>query len=134
MKGTPYKTGESCLYDNDHHGDFQPCFDKTDVKKRDTNHLSHCIGYKNFRINEIASRLPVAVKHHKTKQKRLLRFLARRFPIGAAMGCWLVFVLRRVCQPDTGCPLILIDETQVLGNFKAIVAAVPFRHRALPIY
>ena len=50
------------------------------------------------------------------------------------MGCWLVFVLNRVCQPDTGRPLILIDETKVLGNFKAIVAAVPFRHRALPIY
>ena len=44
------------------------------------------------------------------------------------MGCWLVFVLRRVCQPDTASPLILVDETQVLGNFKAIVAAVPFLH------
>ena len=50
------------------------------------------------------------------------------------MGCWLVFVLRRVCQPDSGRPLILVDETKVFGNFKAIVAAVPFRHRALPIY
>ena len=43
-------------------------------------------------------------------------------------------MLRRVCQPDTGRPLILIDETKVLGNFKAIVTAVPFRQRAIPIY
>ena len=89
---------------------------------------------KTFRINEIASRLPVSVAHHKTKQKRLLRFLSRSFPIGAVMRCWLCFVLRRVCQSGTARPLILIDETQVLGDFKAIVAAVPFRRRALPIY
>ena len=89
---------------------------------------------KVFRINEIASRLPVAVKHQKTKQKRLLRFVDSVFPIGAVMRCWLVFVLRRVCQADTVRPLILVDETQLLGNFKAIVAAVPFRHRGIPIY
>ncbi len=89
---------------------------------------------QSFGINEIASRLPVSVKHQKTKQKRLLRFLARTFPIGAVMRCWLVFVVRRVCHPGTVRPLILIDETQVLGTFKAIVAAVPFRQRAIPIY
>ena len=53
---------------------------------------------KSFRINEIASRLPVSVKHQQTKQKRLLRFLARSFPIDVVMRCWLCFVLRRVCQ------------------------------------
>ena len=89
---------------------------------------------KSFRINEIASHLPIAVKHHKTKQKRLLRFLARAFPLSAGMGCWLRFVLMRVCPPATRRPLILVDETQVFGDFKAIVAAVPFRHRAIPIY
>ena len=50
------------------------------------------------------------------------------------MRCWLIFVLRRVCQADTVRPLILVDETKLLGNFKAIVAAVPFRHRGIPIY
>ena len=89
---------------------------------------------QSFRINDIAARLPVAVKHYKTKQKRLLRFLARAFPLNAVMGCWLVFVLRRVCPVDTRRPLILVDETQVFGDFKAIVAAVPFRQRAIPIY
>ena len=89
---------------------------------------------KSFRINEITSRLPVSVKHQKMKQKRLLRFLARAFPIGAVMRCWLVLVLRHVCQPGTARPLILVDETKVVGNFKALVAAVPFRQRAIPIY
>ena len=88
---------------------------------------------QSFRINAIAARLPVAVKHYKTKQKRLLRFLARAFPLDAVMGCWLVFVLRRVCHVETRHPLILVDETQVFGDFKAIVAAVPFRQRAIPI-
>ena len=54
---------------------------------------------KTFRVNEIASRLPVSVKHQKTKQKRLLRFLASAFPIGAVMRCWLVFVLTRGLSP-----------------------------------
>ena len=89
---------------------------------------------KPFRINEIASRLPVSVKHQKTKQKRLLRFLASAFPIDAVMGCWLVFVLKRVCHPSTARPLILVDETKLIDNFKALVAAVPFRQRAIPIY
>ncbi len=112
---------------------FNPVLTKPTLKNVILTTLAIALA-KTFRINEIASRLPVAVKHQKTKQKRLLRFLARRFPISAVMGCWLVFVLRRVCQPDTASPLILVDETQVLGNFKAIVAAVPFRHRGIPIY
>ena len=87
-----------------------------------------------FRVNEIASRLPVSVTHQKTKQKRLLRFLASAFPIDAVMRCWLVFVLERVCHPGTARPLILVDETKLIDNFKALVAAVPFRQRAIPIY
>lgn len=89
---------------------------------------------KTFRINEIASRLPVSVKHHKTKQKRLLRFLSNAFPLDAVMRCWLVFVLKRVCRPGTVRPLILVDETKLIDNFKALVAAIPFRQRAIPIY
>ena len=50
------------------------------------------------------------------------------------MRCWLRFVLKRVCPPGTARQLILINETQVFGTFKAIVAAVPFRRRAIPIY
>ena len=89
---------------------------------------------KTFRINEIAFRLPVSVKSLKTKQKRLLRFLDSVFPIDAVRRHWLVFVLKSVCQNRKTRTLILIDETELIGGFKAIVAAVAFRHRAIPIY
>ena len=89
---------------------------------------------KTFRINEIAFRLPVSVKTLKTKQKRLLRFLDSAFPIDAVMRHWLVFVLKSVCQNRKTRTLILIDETKLIGGFLAIVAAVAFRHRAIPIY
>ena len=89
---------------------------------------------KTFRINEIAFRLPVSVKSLKTKQKRLLRFLDSVFPIDAVMRHWLVFVLKSVCQNRKTRTLILIDETKLIGGFLAIVAAVAFRHRAIPIY
>ncbi len=109
---------------------FNPVLKKPALKNLILTTLAIALA-KTFRLNEIASRLPVAVKSQKTKQKRLLRFLARPFPIGAVMRCWLFFVLRRVCQPNTTRRLILVDETQVLGNFKAIVAAVPFRRRGI---
>ena len=38
---------------------------------------------KTFRINEIASRLPLAVFREKSKQKRLLRFLETPLPVDA---------------------------------------------------
>jgi hypothetical protein len=91
---------------------FNPVLTKPTLKNVILTTLAIALA-KTFRINEIASRLPVAVTHQKTKQKRLLRFLARAFPIGAVMQCWLVFVVRRVCQPGTARPLILIDETYV---------------------
>ena len=112
---------------------FNPVLKKPALKNLILTTLAIALA-KTFRINEIASRLPVAVKHQKTKQKRLLRFVDSVFPIGAVMGCWLVFVLRRVYQDAQTSPLILVDETKLLGNFKAIVAAVPFRRRGIPIY
>ena len=87
----------------------------------------------SFRINTIAARLPIAVHPFKTKQQRLLRFLARRFPINAVMRGWLGCVVSRVCRSGTGRALILIDETRVFDECQAIGAAVPFRQRALPI-
>ena len=38
---------------------------------------------KTLRINEVASRLPIAVKNEKSKQKRFLRFLETPFAIDA---------------------------------------------------
>ncbi len=64
---------------------FNPVLKRPALKNRILTTLAIVLA-KTFRINEIASRLPVAVKHQKTKQKRLLRFLARPFPIDAVMG------------------------------------------------
>ena len=91
---------------------------------------------RTFRINEIASRLPICVKTEKSKQKRVLRFLETPFPLESVMAAWLAYI--------TGCvwcskrkpqqAVVLIDETDLPGGWKAIVAAIPFRNRAIPIY
>ena len=54
---------------------------------------------KTFRINEVASRLPIAVKQEKSKQKRLLRFLETAFPIAESQQAWARFVLQRLWRP-----------------------------------
>ena len=89
---------------------------------------------KTLRINEIAGHLPVAVKTRKTKQKRVLRFLKSKYPTQSVMEQWALYVLRTVGCPPKGRLLILIDETDLIGPFKAIVAAIPFGKRAIPIY
>ena len=47
---------------------------------------------KTFRINEIASCLPIDVAKEKSKQKRLLRFLDTPFPYQDVMRAWLASV------------------------------------------
>ena len=44
----------------------------------------------SFRIQSIASHLPIRVKHDKSKQKRVLRFIDTYFPVAAVKGAWLV--------------------------------------------
>ena len=96
--------------------------------------IAVCIA-KTFRINEIASRLPILVKTEKSKQKRLLRFLDTPVPIACLQKAWLVFVVRCFCErkmyPHF---LLLIDETDLIDGWKAMVAAIPFRHRAIPVF
>ena len=91
---------------------------------------------KTFRINAIASRLPIEVRKEKSKQKRLLRFLDTPFPCQDVMCAWLVYVLRCVWRSKGALKqaLVLIDETDLPGGWKALVASVSFRHRAIPIY
>ena len=91
---------------------------------------------KTFRINEIASRLPIAVRKEKSKEKRLLRFLETAFPCQDVMVGWLVYVLRCVWRSKGALKqaLVLIDETDLLCGWKALVASVSFRNRAIPIY
>ncbi len=89
---------------------------------------------KTFRINEIASRLPVGVAREKSKQKRFLRFLETPLPIDALKAAWFVSVLRWFFK-DAGDHLyLLIDETDLIAGWKALVVAIPFRHRAIPIF
>jgi hypothetical protein len=88
---------------------------------------------ETFRINEIARCLPIA-SSDKQKQKRFLRFLDRSYPTDSAMKQWALFVLRKVYRKSKSKVVLLIDETDLLFGYKAIVVAIPFRMRAIPIY
>jgi len=88
---------------------------------------------ETFRLNEIARCLPLKLSD-KHKQKRLLRFLDRYYPSTSVMKQWALFVLRKVYGTTKSKVVLLIDETDLLFNYKAIVVAIPFRMRAIPIY
>ena len=87
-----------------------------------------------FRICEIARHLPTGAKTDKARKTRLLRLLNRAFPFENAMQCWLAFVLKKGGKTRKKYASILIDETKLIGGYKAIVAAIPFGQRAIPIY
>ena len=89
---------------------------------------------KTFRINEIASRLPLAVSGEKSKHKRLLRFLETPLPVDALKKAWFVSIVRWFSKDADDHLYLLVDETQLLGEWKALVVAIPFRHRALPVF
>ena len=79
--------------------------------------------------------MPILVKTEKSKHKRLLRFLEGAFPLNAVMKAWLSFVIGCLWRKQNAKHvLLLIDETDLIAGWKAIVAAVPFRNRALPIF
>ena len=96
--------------------------------------IAVCIA-KTLRINEIASRLPILVKTEKSKQKRLLRFLDTALPMARLEKAWVTFVVGCFCSTKQYPHfLILVDETDLIDGWKAIVAAIPFRHRAIPVF
>ena len=88
---------------------------------------------KTFRINEIASGLPIVVETEKSKQKRLLRFLETSLPLGNIQRAYFACVVGRLWTDETSRKLFLVDETDLIGGWKAIVAAIAFRHRAIPV-
>ena len=118
---------------------FREIFKSVGLKKPSFRNLfflliAVCIA-KTFRINEIASRLPIDVKTEKAKQKRLLRFLDTALPITRLQKAWLAFVIQRLrCLKAYRHFLVLVDETDLIGGWKAIVGAVAFRHRAIPVF
>ena len=112
---------------------------KTDVLKKTTlrNLLLATIAVavvKTFRISEIASRLPILVKTEKSKHKRFLRFLDVPFPIEAVKKVWFAFLIGHLWRQPYQYRFLLIDETDLIDGWKAIVAAVPFRNRAIPVF
>ena len=90
---------------------------------------------KTFRINEIALRLPIQVKTEKSKQKRLLRFLDTPLPMARLQQAWFTFVVDYLLRVKADRYfLLLVDETDLISGWKAVVAAMPFRHRAIPVF
>ena len=89
---------------------------------------------KTFRINEIASRLPIVVDREKSKQKRFLRFLETPLPVDALQAAYFVSVVRWFSKAATDPLYLLVDETDLIAGWKALVVAIPFRHRAIPVF
>ena len=89
---------------------------------------------KTFRINEIASRLPLVVAREKSKQKRFLRFLDTPLPVDALKTAWFAAVLTWFSRDAGADVYLLVDETDLIAGWKALVISIPFRHRAIPIF
>lgn len=89
---------------------------------------------QTFRINEIASRLPIIVAREKSKQKRFLRFLETPLPLDALKAAWFVSVMSWCCKAANDHLYLLVDETKLIAEWKALVVAVAFRHRAIPVF
>ena len=89
---------------------------------------------KTFRVNEIASCLPIVVDREKSKQKRFLRLLESPLPVDALKKAWFVSVLGWFSKDMNDHLYLLVDETDLLAGWKALVVAVAFRHRAIPVF
>lgn len=88
---------------------------------------------KKLKVNEIARHIPVDVSHQKCKQTRLLRFLKKPFPLLDMMFSWSRFVLQRVYGKTDDAIIVLADGTDLIHGYKAFVAAIPYRKRAIPL-
>lgn len=117
---------------------FSEVFKDVDIKKTSLRNLLFVVlavaAAKTFRINAIAARLPIIVKKEKSKQKRLLRFLETPLPLDALMEAWCLFACRWIWKRTQKYFYVLIDETDLPNGWKAIVASIPFRNRAIPIF
>ncbi len=89
---------------------------------------------RTFRIHEIASRLPIVVAREKSKEKRFLRLLETPLPLDALKGAWFVSVVGWFSKSANDHLYLLVDETDLIAGWKALVVAIPFRHRAIPVF
>ena len=88
---------------------------------------------KKMKINEIARKMPTDVNHQKCRQTRLLRFLKKPLPLLDMMLSWTRFVLQKVYEKTNDAIIVLIDGTDLIHGYKAFVAAIPYRKRAIPL-
>lgn len=88
---------------------------------------------KKMKINEIARKIPTDVNHQKSKQTRLLRFLKKSLPLLDMMFSWTSFVLQKLYSMNDDAIIVLIDGTDLIHGYKAFVAAIPYRMRAIPL-
>jgi len=102
---------------------FKPILGKHALRNMILTIIAISLSHK-LRINEISRHLPTSVKGEKHKQKRFLRFLRRGLPTEDVMREWGKYVLREVYS-DAKRGVIIVDETKLLGPYKAIVAAIP---------
>lgn len=84
-------------------------------------------------INEIARCLPTDVGNQKAKQTRLLRFLDNQLPLNDMMLDWARFALTKAYSRCDDNIIILVDGVSLMYGYKAFVAAISFRKRAIPI-
>jgi hypothetical protein len=88
---------------------------------------------KKMKINEIARKMPTDVNHQKSKQTRLLRFLKKTFPLKDMMLSWTRFVLMRLYSTTKDAIIVLVDGVDLIDDYKAFVAAIPYRKRSIPL-
>ena len=115
---------------------FSEIFKSVGLKKPDFRNLllsilGVCVA-KTFRLTEIASCLPIVVETEKSNQKRFLGFLETALPVGHIQRAYFAFVVGHLwcCLKSR---LFLVAETDLLGGWKALVAAIAFRPRAIPV-
>ena len=117
---------------------FQEIFKSVGMKKPSFRNLFFVLiaisVARTFRINDIASCLPVFVAREKSKQKRFLRFLETPLPIDALKTAWFVSVVSWFSDAAKSHLYLLVDETKLIAGWKALVVAVPFRQRAIPVF
>ena len=78
--------------------------------------------------------MPLVVAREKSKQKKFLRFLDSLLPIDALKMAWFVGVVSWVSRDAGDALFFLVDETDLIAGWKALVVAIPFRHRAIPVF
>ena len=63
-----------------------------------------------------------------------LRFLETLLPIDALKRAWFVSVVSWFSKDGNAHLYLLVDETKLIAGWQAVVVAIAFRHRAIPVF